>query len=89
MILPEKLSKKKNINYPLEDMNTPGGENIKNDQINNYQDELKYTNIQNLKESLHFSKKIFENYFYLDIIHLNELIKRFNSEEEILKYIDD
>ena len=89
MILPEKLSKKKNINYPLEDMNTPGGENIKNDQINNYQDELKNINIQNLKESLHFSKKIFENYFYLDIIHLNELIKRFNSEEEILKYIDD
>ena len=33
-ILPEELSKKKNINNPLEDMNTPEGENIKNNQIN-------------------------------------------------------
>ena len=89
LILPEELSKKKNINNLLEDMNTPEGENIKNNQINNSNDEQKYINILNLKESLSLSKNIFENYFYTNINHLNELIKRSDSDEEILKYLDD
>ena len=89
LILPEQLNNQKYISLSSEEMNTPNGENIKNDTINNSNDEQKYINIQNLKESLDLSKSIFDYYFNDNIKNLNELIKRSNLEQDLLKYIDD
>ena len=88
-VLPDQLIKSKYISLSLEDINTPVGDEIKKDKINNPHEEPKYLNIQSLKESLDFSKTIFDNYFNVNIKHLNELIKRSNEEENIMKYIDD
>lgn len=88
LILPIELSKKKNISDAQEDMETPNGEEPKIDIINNFQQE-KYRNVLSLKESLNLIKNNFESYFFTNIKHLNELIKRAESEPKITKYIDD
>ena len=89
LILPNKLYNKK-INWKsLEEIDTPKGDNTKFKQINSHDEVDKYKNIVNLKESLNYSKDIFNDYFNKNIKHLNELIKRSESESDMLKYIDD
>ena len=87
LILPSEFMKKKNSNF-AEEINTPKGEKQKIKKLNNEEDS-KYKNVLNLKESLDFSKDIFQNYFSINIMHLNELINRDNSENDMKKYIDE
>ena len=88
LIFPNEFRKKKNnINF-LEDINTPKGAQKKIIKKNN-EDDSKYKNILNLRESLDFSKEIFENYFYINIKYLNDLINRDKSESDMKQYIDE
>ena len=66
LIFPNEFKKKKNNITFLEDINTPNGEKKKLVKSIN-EDDSKYKNILNLRESLDFSKEIFENYFYINI----------------------
>ena len=86
LFLPESLLNKKSNNNS-KDLNTPEGNNEKNKY--NDEEDLKYKNILNLKEAIKYSKKIFENYFDINIKHLNELIKKSNSESEMNEYINE
>ena len=89
LVLPIGLEKKRNIYNPVDEIITPNGNNIKQNSLFNYQEEAKYINIINLKQSLNYIENIFENYFNISIKYLNELIKRKESEQDISKYIDD
>ena len=86
LILPNELTQKKSNSKSLDEYKTPDEENIKNQNID---DETKYKNVSNEKDSLNMSKNIFENYFSVYIKFLNELINRSNSGPEMLKYIDE
>ena len=89
LFIPKELSNITNIINPIENMDTPNGDKLERMPSNNSQEEIKYQNILNLKESIDLSKEIFDNYFNTSISHLNELIKRSDSEQVIIKYIDD
>ena len=86
LILPNEITKKKSNSTPSDEYKTPDGENIKIQ--NSIDEEKKYKNVLNEKDSLNLSKNIFENYFGVYIKFLNELINRSNSGNEMLKYID-
>ena len=55
----------------------------------NIDESEEYKNISTLEESLNWSKDFFETYFFKYIQNLNEIIKKSESEQEMVKYIDD
>ena len=100
LFLPKELSKIdiKNDNNLLsiyKEIDTPKEPiNENDDNINESENIIKYNNsnpkiIYTLGESLNWSKKFFEDNFNIYIKHLNELINKSDSEEEMKKYMDD
>ena len=85
------LPENKNNNYIKEE--TPEGKEEKNEikieeDSNEEEDYDKYRNISTLEEALNWSKNYFINHFVIYIKYLKELIKKSQSETEMIKYID-
>ena len=100
LFLPKELSKiniknDNNLLSTYKEIDTPKEPiNENDDNINESENIIKYNNsnpkiIYTLGESLNWSKKFFEDNFNIYIKHLNELINKSDSEEEMKKYMDD
>ena len=83
---PSQKDKNNEDNDDDKDNNSINGNCINEININ---EESKHNKIYTLEESIIWSKDFLCNNFNINIKHLNELINRSNSEEEMKKYIND
>ena len=87
LILPKKII--------LDDNQNKGGSFLSNDDMEETPEDDSEEEIKNIKfiytveDALKWSKKFFEDNFRNNIIYLNELINKSDSEEEMKKYMDN